>query len=75
MAASLRRQPESTANPAVVRTFNLRVRAWWMMCAILIAGFLAGYVATVILFAAPFLVAALSVPLLGEQVPAAARLG
>lgn len=55
MAASiigwlLRRQPESTANPAVVRTFNLRVRAWWMMCAILIAGFLLGYVATVILF-------------------------
>ena len=47
---ALRRQPESTANPAVVRTFNLRVRAWWMMCAILIAGFLLGYIATVVLF-------------------------
>ncbi|HEX5106085.1 MAG TPA: phosphatidate cytidylyltransferase [Pirellulaceae bacterium] len=47
----LRRQPESTANPAVVRTFNLRVRAWAMMFAILIAGFLFGYVATVVLFA------------------------
>lgn len=47
---ALRRQPESTASPAVVRTFNLRVRAWWMMCAILIAGFLLGYVTTVVLF-------------------------
>lgn len=47
---ALRRQPESTANPAVVRTFNLRVRAWWMMFAILIAGLLMGYVATVVLF-------------------------
>jgi phosphatidate cytidylyltransferase len=48
---ALRRQPESTASPAVVRTFNLRVRAWAMMCAILIAGFLLDYIATVVLFA------------------------
>ena len=47
---ALRRQPESTANPAVVRTFNLRVQTWLMICAILIAGFLLGYVATVVLF-------------------------
>jgi len=47
---ALRRQPESTINPAVIRTFNLRVRAWWMMAAILIAGFLLDYTATVILF-------------------------
>lgn len=47
---ALRRVPESTANPAIVRTFNLRVRAWWMMSAILIAGFLLGYTATIILF-------------------------
>src|SRR5262245_30376530 len=49
---ALRRQPESTANPAVVRTFNLRVFAWWMMFMILIAGLLLEpYVkATVILF-------------------------
>jgi len=47
---ALRRQPESTASPAVVRTFNRRVVAWWMMCAILAAGFLFGYVATVVLF-------------------------
>ncbi len=46
----LRRQPEGTVNPALARLFNLRVRAWWMMCAILIAGFIFGYVATVVLF-------------------------
>src|SRR6185369_2696013 len=47
---ALRRQPESTANPAVIRTFNLRVRAWWMMFVILIAGLMLGYVTTVVLF-------------------------
>jgi phosphatidate cytidylyltransferase len=47
---ALRRQPESTANPAVIRTFNLRVRAWWMMFLILISGLILGYVATVVLF-------------------------
>jgi len=47
---ALRRQPESTANPAVVRTFNNRVRAWLLMYAILIAGLVLGYVATVVLF-------------------------
>jgi phosphatidate cytidylyltransferase len=46
----LRRQPENFINPAVVRTFNQRVRAYWMMCAILIAGFLLGRIATVVLF-------------------------
>jgi phosphatidate cytidylyltransferase len=46
----LKRQPESTANPAVVRTFNLRVRAWLLMFAMLIAGFLAGYSVTLVLF-------------------------
>jgi phosphatidate cytidylyltransferase len=47
---ALRRQPESTADPAVIRTFNLRVRAWWMMFLILISGLILGYIATVILF-------------------------
>ena len=47
---ALRRQPESTADPAVIRTFNLRVRAWWMMALILISGLILGYVATVVLF-------------------------
>jgi phosphatidate cytidylyltransferase len=46
----LRRQPETFINPAVVRTFNQRVIAWWTMCAILIAGFILGPSATVFLF-------------------------
>ena len=36
---ALRRQPENIVNPAVRRTFELRVRAWCMMFAILVAGF------------------------------------
>ncbi len=47
----LRQQPETSVNAAVVRTFNRRVRAWWMMCAILVFGFLIGNVGTVVLFA------------------------
>lgn len=46
----LKRQPDSSVNPAVLRTFNLRIRAWLMMCAILIAGFAFGYSATLVLF-------------------------
>jgi phosphatidate cytidylyltransferase len=46
----LKRQPESTANPAVVRTFNLRVRAWLLMCAMLILGFVMGYSVTLVMF-------------------------
>ena len=51
----LRRSPEVTLNPAVVKTFNSRVRAWWMMYAIMIAGLLVDFYfrninATVILF-------------------------
>jgi phosphatidate cytidylyltransferase len=52
----LRKQPEGTVQPALARTFNLRVRAWWMMTAILSAGYLIDkyaegtYPATVVLF-------------------------
>ncbi len=46
----LRRQPESGINPAAVRTFNLRVRAWWLMCSVLAAAVLLGNAATVIVF-------------------------
>ena len=47
----LRRQPETSINPAIVQSFNLRVRAWWMMLAILTAAFLfPGPTATVVLF-------------------------
>jgi phosphatidate cytidylyltransferase len=46
----LRRQPEAAVNPAVVQMFNNRVRAWWMMYAILGASFLVGRIPTVVLF-------------------------
>ena len=46
----LRRSPESTLNPAVIRTFNRRVIAWLTMCTILGFGFLLGYIPTVVFF-------------------------
>lgn len=47
---TLKRQPENTVSPALLRTFNQRVRAWWMMFAILAAGLLLGYTCTIVLF-------------------------
>lgn len=49
----LKHQPEAGLNPAVVETFNARIRAWWLMCTVLAAAFLLGpasHVATVIIF-------------------------
>ena len=46
----LKRNPDSGLNPAAVRTFNLRLRAWWLMLSVLAGAFLLGKVATVILF-------------------------
>lgn len=47
---ALRRQPVEAMDPAVRRTFELRVRAWCMMFAILVAGLKLGSTGTVILF-------------------------
>ncbi len=46
----LKSYPETSLNPAVIERFNHRVRVWWMMCAILVAGFLLGRTTTVVLF-------------------------
>jgi phosphatidate cytidylyltransferase len=46
----LARQPDTSIHPAVVRRFNSRVRAWWMMCATVSLAFLFGRNATLILF-------------------------
>ena len=46
----LSRQPDSNVNPAMVQSFNQRVRAWWMMWVILVAGFLLGTIPTLVLF-------------------------
>lgn len=45
----MKRYPESTLNPALVERFNSRIRVWWMMCAILVAGILLGRLTTVAL--------------------------
>ncbi len=46
----LRRRPESGIDPAILETFRLRVRAWWILFAALAAAFLLGHVVTVALF-------------------------
>ncbi len=46
----LKRYPESGINPAAVDTFNSRVRAWWMMCSLLVAAFAFYNAFTVTLF-------------------------
>ena len=47
----LRRHPDTTWNPAVIGAFNHRLRAYWMMCAILTVAFLVPWAeATVLLF-------------------------
>ncbi|HEX4000269.1 MAG TPA: phosphatidate cytidylyltransferase [Pirellulales bacterium] len=48
----LKLYPESGLNAAVVRSFNLRLRAWWLMCSVLAAALLIGDTATVVLFGA-----------------------
>lgn len=46
----LRRRVDSGLDPAIVETFRRRVRAWWLLCAVLAAAFLMGQIATVLLF-------------------------
>jgi phosphatidate cytidylyltransferase len=46
----LKRRPESGIDPAILETFRLRVRAWWILFATLAAAFLLGHWTTVILF-------------------------
>jgi phosphatidate cytidylyltransferase len=46
----LRRRIDSGLDPAVIETFNLRLRAWWLMCSVLAVTFLMGKAWTVVLF-------------------------
>lgn len=46
----LKKQRDARFDPAVIEQFNLRVRAWWLMCSVLAVAFLLGETATVILF-------------------------
>ena len=43
LARLLRRQPENVINPSLARTFHERVRAWWLIFSILVAGFIFDY--------------------------------
>ncbi len=46
----LRRRSDSGIDPAIVQTFWLRLRAWWMLCAVLVTALVVAKAATVILF-------------------------
>jgi phosphatidate cytidylyltransferase len=46
----LRRRPESGIDPAILETFRLRVRAWWILFATLGAALLLSHWTTVVLF-------------------------
>lgn len=46
----LKRRTDSAIDPAILETFRLRVRAWWLLCAVLAAGILTGKTVTVVLF-------------------------
>jgi phosphatidate cytidylyltransferase len=48
---ALRRRVDSGLDPAIIETFRMRVRAWWVLCTVLAAAFLMGQAATVFLFA------------------------
>jgi phosphatidate cytidylyltransferase len=46
----LKRRPESGIDPAILETFRLRVRAWWILFAVLAAALVLHHVVTIVLF-------------------------
>ncbi len=46
----LKRRSDAAIDPAIVETFRRRVRAWWILTAVLAAAWLIGITATVVLF-------------------------
>lgn len=46
----LKRQTDTGLNTSIIEQFNLRIRAWWVLCAVLAAAFLLGRGWTVALF-------------------------
>jgi phosphatidate cytidylyltransferase len=46
----LKRHPDRGLDPAAIRTFNNRLRGWWILCTVLAAAFWLGTTTTVILF-------------------------
>jgi phosphatidate cytidylyltransferase len=50
IAQLLKQQTDTGLNPAVIEQFNLRIRAWWILCAVLATAFLFRRAVTVWLF-------------------------
>ncbi len=48
----LRRRTDSTIDPAILETFRQRIRAWWILCAVLAASILMHQTVTIVLFGA-----------------------
>lgn len=46
----LRRRSDSGIDPAIVQTFWLRIRAWWILCAVLVTALVIAKTVTVVLF-------------------------
>ena len=46
----LKHRPESGLDAAIIETFRLRVRAWWILFSVLVAAFYISQTATVVLF-------------------------
>jgi phosphatidate cytidylyltransferase len=46
----LKHRPESGLDAAIIETFQLRVRAWWILFSVLVAAFYISQTATVVLF-------------------------
>jgi phosphatidate cytidylyltransferase len=46
----LKRQPESSIDPAIIRTFNKRITSWLTICVILVVALSASRILTVVLF-------------------------
>jgi predicted CDP-diglyceride synthetase/phosphatidate cytidylyltransferase len=40
VVVALRRRVDSGLDPAIIETFRMRVRAWWVLCTVLAAAFL-----------------------------------
>lgn len=50
VAYILRRRATGGLDPAILETFWVRIRAWWLLCSVLAGAFLFGKTATVVLF-------------------------
>ena len=50
VASVVRRRAGAGVDTAIVETFWVRIRAWWLLCSVLAGAFFFGHWATVVLF-------------------------